>query len=76
VTGTPTKPRRARLVPAKRVRGGTAGILAAIEAGKIDPLARSPEPDLGFVLWTAAERRARELREHRRRREACKRNPF
>lgn len=59
-----------------RVRGGTAGILAAIAAGRLDPLDGwlPEERDLGPM--TNAQRRENLRREKRRARKLANRLPF
>jgi hypothetical protein len=59
-----------------RVRGGTRGLLAAIEAGVVDPATGyvEEEPDLGPM--SGADRRAIDLERHRRARKLAKRLPF
>lgn len=67
-----------------RVQGGTAGLLAAIDAGKVDPLDPDIERTLGLCRPNGADRRktlrrdrARRKREEARRRERMARpSPF
>jgi hypothetical protein len=59
-----------------RVRGGTAGILAAIAAGRLDPLdARLPE-ERELRGLSGSERRALIRRQRRRERRDADRLPF
>jgi hypothetical protein len=59
-----------------RVRGGTAGILAAIASGRLDPLdARLPEERELHGL-SGSERRALIRRQRRRERKDANRLPF
>lgn len=69
-------PKRARLVMSVRVRGGFRGILAAIEAAWLDPEDPNLPEDDRFIPHTASERRAVELRIHRRAKKLAKRDPF